>query len=106
MATASESLSVTRRPSDEGGIQSQSRRQLCRLRSAAMDQYDANADLMQNTHLLHQRTRQRSVGEDFSADLEYEHLALEQSNIRRCMLQRRHDNRTVFTGSHEPLPSI
>ena len=55
----------------------------------------SNADLVQDADLFHERAGHCRVGEYFAAGLDDEHLAFEEANVGRRVLQRRHDNRAV-----------
>jgi hypothetical protein len=62
---------------------------------------DPNANLVQNSNLLHKRLCSGGVREDFAAGLEDEYLAFEKANIGCCVFERRHNNGAILIGGHD-----
>jgi hypothetical protein len=91
---------------DERCVHAKRRRQLSRLPAATVNQYDADPHLVQDADLFHEFPRFRRVGKNLAAGFEDEHLAFEQAYVGRCVLERRYDNRAIFPGCHDELPSI
>ena len=73
--------------------QSQAFRQRRRLRAAAVHDDDADADLVQDADLLHQRARALGSDERIAAGLQDEHFVLVDAQVRQRMAQRRDDDR-------------
>jgi hypothetical protein len=63
-----------------------------RLRSAAVHEHDADADLMQDADLLHERARAFRCEERVAAGFEHEHLIFEDAQVRQRVAQRRDDD--------------
>ena len=95
--TSSVCASVTRRPSTICVCEPEAFRQRRRLRAAAVHEHDANADLMQDADLLHERARGLGRDERVAAGLQDEHLVLVDAQIRHRVAQRRDDDR-AFVG--------
>ena len=62
---------------DERRVEPEFRREFGRLRTTAMNQNHAYADLVQDADLFHQRACLNGIGEHFAAGFQDEHLALE-----------------------------
>jgi hypothetical protein len=90
----------------ERRVDTQCRRELRGLRPAAMYQNDADADLVKNTHLLHERGCRSLVHENLAACFQHEDLAFEKADIRRRMLECRYDDREFAFGCHWLPPSM
>ena len=92
LVTSIDFSSVTRRPATMRGVDAERLLNLRELRTAAVHEHDADADLVQDRDLLDQRTRRGGIAEHAAARLDDEHLALVHADVRRGAAQRANGN--------------
>ena len=68
------------------------RRDFVQLRTAAVDEHDPDAEVVQDRNLLHERAHGRHVAERTAAGLDDEDLALVHVDVRRRAPERTHSH--------------
>ena len=87
------------------GLDAEPRRDLVELRTTAVHQHHAYAEVVQDRDLLDERAHRHRIAKGAAARLDHEHLALVHVDVRRRAAQRAHRDRLFhLVSNHWPAP--